>query len=191
MRQPLEDGIVTITRASSTASFPSRFQLVCAMNPCRCGWYGHPSGRCICTEQSVRNYHSKISGPLLDRIDLIIEVPSLDFCELRMDTPGESSAQIKQRVEAARALQRERFAGGTCSCNAYMQTAELREFCELSEDCAELMRAAFDTLGMTARSYDRVRKVARTIADLEGSVEIQPQHIAEAVQYRSYQLSQR
>ncbi len=191
MRQPLEDGIVTITRASSTASFPSRFQLVCAMNPCRCGWYGHPSGRCICTEQSVRNYHSKISGPLLDRIDLIIEVPSLDFQELRMDTPSESSAQIKQRVEAARALQRERFAGSSCSCNAYMQTAELREFCELSEDCAELMRAAFDTLGMTARSYDRVRKVARTIADLEGSVEIQPQHIAEAVQYRSYQLSQR
>ena len=191
MRQPLEEGIVTITRANSTATFPSRFQLVCAMNPCRCGWYGHPSGRCTCTEQSIRTYHSKISGPLLDRIDLIIEVPSLDFQELRVDDLAESSAVIKDRVEQARSVQRQRFQGSGCTCNAHMQTKELRQYCELSDPCAAIMEAAFESLGLTARSYDRIRKVARTIADLDYSIEIQPQHIAEAVQYRSYQFSQR
>lgn len=191
MRQPLEEGTVTITRANSTATFPSRFQLVCAMNPCRCGWYGHPSGRCICTEQSIRNYHSKISGPLLDRIDLIIEVPSLDFQELRLDSLAESSSAIKSRVEQVRMVQRQRFEGTGCTCNAHMQTKELRQFCNLSDPCAAIMEAAFESLGLTARSYDRIRKVARTIADLDFSVEIQPQHIAEAVQYRSYQFSQR
>ncbi len=191
MRQPLEEGIVTITRANSTATFPSRFQLICAMNPCRCGWYGHPSGRCTCTEQSIRNYHSRISGPLLDRIDLIIEVPSLDFQELRGDERAECSAAIKSRVEQAITIQRQRFQGTGCGCNAHMQTGELRKYCELSDPCAAIMEAAFESLGLTARSYDRIRKVARTIADLDYSIEIQPQHIAEAVQYRSYQFSQR
>ena len=191
MRQPLEDGVVTISRASGTLSYPSRFQLVCAMNPCRCGWYGHPSGRCTCSEHSVSQYHGRISGPMLDRIDLIIEVPSLDFSELRTDLPTESSADIKRRVEAAREIQRQRFAGTSCSCNAYMQTSELRDHCYLSDDCADLIRDVFEMLGLTARSYDRIRKVARTIADLDNSPEIQPKHIAEAVQYRSYQFSQR
>ncbi len=190
MRQPLEDGTVTITRAGGTASYPSRFQLVCAMNPCRCGWYGDPSGRCVCSEQSVRQYHSRISGPLLDRIDIIVEVPSLEFDELRSDSQSEPSAAVKERVEAARRIQRERYGAGKCQCNAHMDSSELRSYCSLSDDCAELMKQAFDALGLTARSYDRIRKVARTIADLDNSPEIQPMHIAEAIQYRSYQLTQ-
>lgn len=188
MRQPLEDGVVTISRASGAASFPSQFQLVCAMNPCRCGWYGDPSGRCVCTQASVHQYLSKISGPLLDRIDIIVEVPALNFEELRIHSAPESSAEVKQRVNAARKIQDKRYEGTNCRCNAYMQTKQLREFCELDEACATLMKQAFDALGLTARSYDRIRKVARTIADLDGSENIQPQHIAEAIQYRSYQL---
>lgn len=190
MRQPLEDGVVNISRASGTASYPSQFQLVCAMNPCRCGWYGDPSRRCACSRLSVQQYHSKISGPLLDRIDIIVEAPALNFEELRSHSAPESSADIKKRVEAARNIQRERFAGTRCHCNANMQTPELRSFCNLSDDCAALMKQAFESLGLTARSYDRIRKVARTIADLDASVEIQPQHIAEAIQYRTYQFSQ-
>ena len=190
MRQPLEDGVVTISRVNGTAVFPSRFQLVCAMNPCRCGWYGDPSGRCTCTEASVRSYLSRISGPLLDRIDIIIEVPALNFDQLRSHAEPEPSAAVKKRVEAARSIQKTRFADGKCSCNANMQTPELKRFCNLSEECAQLMRQAYDALGLTARSYDRIRKVARTIADLDGSPEILPQHIAEAIQYRTYQFSQ-
>lgn len=189
MRQPLEDGVVTISRVSGTASFPSRFQLVCAMNPCRCGWYGDPSGRCTCSEASVRNYLSRISGPLLDRIDIIIEVPALNFDQLRTRTDAESSADVKKRVEAARKVQEARFTDEKCRCNADMQTPELRRHCVLDEDCAELMRQAYDALGLTARSYDRIRKVARTIADLEESEQILPRHVAEAIQYRTYQFS--
>lgn len=190
MRQPLEDGVVTISRASGSASFPSRFQLVCAMNPCRCGWYGDPSGRCVCTRASVQNYLSRISGPLLDRIDIIVEVPALNFEELRSHTESEPSSEIKKRVEAARGIQRSRFDGGKCRCNANMQTAELKRWCTLDDACAALMKQAFDALGLTARSYDRIRKVARTIADLAGSPEIRPEHIAEAIQYRTYRFSQ-
>ena len=190
MRQPLEDGVVTISRASATASFPSQFQLVCAMNPCRCGWYGDPSGRCVCSQSSVNQYLSRISGPMLDRIDIIIEVPALNFEELRSHSAPESSAEIKKRVEAARERQRKRFTRGRCRCNANMETYELRKFCALDNACATLMQQAFDALGLTARSYDRLRKVARTIADLEGSEEIKPHHIAEAVQYRTFRFTQ-
>ena len=190
MRQPLEDGVVTISRASGSASYPSQFQLVCAMNPCRCGWYGDPSGRCTCSQNSVRQYLSRLSGPLLDRIDIIVEVPAMAFDELRSRTSPEPSTRIKQRVEAARDIQRRRFTVGKCHCNANMQAAELRKYCDLDEDCATLMRQAFDALGLTARSYDRIRKVARTIADLDGSETIRPQHIAEAIQYRTYQFTQ-
>ena len=191
MRQPLEDGVVTISRASGSASFPSRFQLVCAMNPCRCGWYGDPSGRCICSQASVQSYLSRISGPMLDRIDIIVEVPALNFTQLRAHEEPEPSSAIKKRVEAARDLQLARFAGTSCRCNADMQAKELRRWCELDDACAVLMQQAFDALGLTARSYDRIRRVARTIADLDGSAEIQPQHLAEAIQYRTYQLVQR
>ena len=138
----------------------------------------------------MRSYLSRISGPLLDRIDIIIEVPALNFDQLRSHAEPEPSAAVKQRVEAAREVQKTRFSGGKCNCNANMQTPELKRFCSLSEDCAALMKQAYDALGLTARSYDRIRKVARTIADLDGSPEIQPQHIAEAIQYRTYQFSQ-
>ena len=191
MRQPLEDGVVTISRASGSASFPSRFQLVCAMNPCRCGWYGDPSGRCVCSPASVQSYLSRISGPMLDRIDIIVEVPALNFTQLRAHEEPEPSSAVKKRVEAARGRQLARFAGTDCRCNADMQAKELRRWCELDDACAALMQQAFDALGLTARSYDRIRRVARTIADLDGSAEIQPQHLAEAIQYRTYQLVQR
>ena len=188
LRQPLEDGRVTISRATASCTFPSRFMLVCAMNPCKCGWYGHPSGRCTCTERSIHQYLSRISGPLLDRIDLIVEVPALEFDELKARPNGEPSAVIKARVDAARAIQHRRY-GGRLACNAQMGPRELRDWCALSPECEGLMRSAFDALGLTARSYDRILRVARTIADLDGANEIAPAHIAEAVQYRSTQLS--
>ena len=187
LRQPLEDGSVTVSRVAASVSFPSRFMLVCAMNPCKCGWYGHPSGRCRCTEQEVRRYHSRISGPLLDRIDLIVEVPALDYEELRRKSPAEPSAAIKARVDAARERQRERF-GDRAMCNARMEQKELRAFCALDEEGDALMKAAFDAMNLSARSYDRILRVARSIADLEGADAIRPEHIAEAVQYRSFEL---
>ncbi len=184
LRQPLEDGAVTVSRVAASVSFPSRFMLVCAMNPCKCGWYGHPSGRCRCTPQEVRRYHSRISGPLLDRIDLIVEVPALDYEELKRRKPAEPSAAIKARVDAARAIQRRRF-GGERS-NAHMDTKDLRQYCALDAEGDRLMKDAFQALGLSARSYDRILRVARTIADLAGSESIGQEHLAEAIQYRSY-----
>ncbi|MGX8693047.1 MAG: YifB family Mg chelatase-like AAA ATPase [Clostridia bacterium] len=186
LRQPLEDGEVTVSRVAGTVTYPSRFMLVCAMNPCKCGWYGHPSGRCHCSEAEVRRYHSRISGPLLDRIDLIVEVPALEYEELRRRTPSEPSAAIKARVDAARQIQRGRFGGDGTMCNAHIGTKELRQFCALSAEGEELMRQAFDAMGLSARSYDRILRVARTIADLAGSESIEPEHVAEAIQYRTY-----
>ena len=185
LRQPLEDGEVTVSRVSGTVKYPSRFMLVCAMNPCRCGWYGHPSGRCKCSPLDIRRYHSRISGPLLDRIDLIVQVPSLEFEELRSRKPGESSAAIKKRVDAARVVQRRRY-GENSMCNAFIGPKELREYCVLTPACEELMHMAFDAMGLTARSYDRILRVARTIADLAGEENIAEEHIAEAIQYRTH-----
>lgn len=190
MRQPLEDGKVTISRISGAVTYPAEFMLVCAMNPCKCGWYGDPSGRCRCSEQAVQSYRSRISGPMLDRIDIVVEVPAVHFEDLRSRAEAESSASVKQRVNAAREIQNQRFGSGGM-CNARMGPNEMRRFCVLSEESAALMKNAFDAMGLTARSYDRILKVARTVADLDGSEEIRPQHIAEAIQYRAVNLGNR
>jgi len=188
MRQPLEDGQVTIARVSGTVTYPAEFMLVCAMNPCKCGWYGDPSGRCNCSQNSVDAYRSRISGPMLDRIDIIIEVPAVKFDELRRRAEAEPSAVIKDRVDEARQRQNKRFGQSSGLCNARMGPQEIRKYCRLDEDSAELLRRAFDVFGLTARSYDRILKVARTIADLDDSQDIQKQHIAEAIQYRTVNL---
>lgn len=186
LRQPMEDGEVTVSRVAGTVTFPARFMLVCAMNPCKCGWHGHPSGRCKCSEHEVRRYHSRISGPLLDRIDLIVEVPALEYEELKRKKASESSAEIKKRVNAAREIQRKRFSGDGAMNNSRISPKALREHCALDEEGETLMKAAFDAMGLSARSYDRILRVARTIADLEGSENIQSAHLAETIQYRTY-----
>ncbi|OUO40890.1 YifB family Mg chelatase-like AAA ATPase [Flavonifractor sp. An306] len=183
LRQPLEEGQVVISRAAGSEKFPARFMLVCAMNPCKCGWYGYGS-RCRCTHQAVEKYLGKLSGPLLDRIDLYVEVPPLEFEELSRRSQGESSAAIKARVDAARAIQAARFGADGPACNAQMGPRELAEFCALDGAGSALVQGAFDRLGLTARSYDRILRVARTIADLDGAAGIGVDHLAEAIQYR-------
>ena len=188
LRQPLEDGEVTITRTAGTVKLPSRFMLVCAMNPCRCGWRGHPSGRCTCTDQMVEKYVSRISGPLLDRMDLHVEVPSVEFDAMRRREQPEPSSAVKARVDAARARQAARFAGSAVSCNAHMPPALVGQFCALDDTGEKLLCSAFERMGLTARSHDRILRVARTIADLEGAEAIAPVHLAEAIQYRNTRI---
>lgn len=191
LRQPLEDGQVSICRSAGTATYPADFMLVCAMNPCKCGWHGHQSGRCRCSEMSVRKYHEKLSGPLLDRIDIVVEVPALEFEELRIRQQAESSESIRERVNAARLRQRGRLAADGIDCNSRMEQKQLRRDCELSPECEELMKMAFDRMGLTARSYDRILRVARTIADLDAAENIAANHLAEAIQYRTYDFLNR
>ena len=191
MRQPLEDAQVTISRVSGSVTYPAEFMMVCAMNPCKCGWYGDPSGRCSCSERAVEAYRGRISGPMLDRIDIVVEVPSVHFEDLRTRAEAEPSAAVRERVNTARERQNLRFGKGSSMCNARMGPDEMRRYCELDEPSAELMKQAFEAMGLTARSYDRILKVARTVADLDGSEDIQVQHIAEAIQYRAVNLGNR
>ncbi|MGA9968141.1 MAG: YifB family Mg chelatase-like AAA ATPase [Terriglobales bacterium] len=188
MRQPLEDGTVCIARASMSLTFPARFMLAAAMNPCPCGYFNDRSRECHCTPPVIQRYMSKISGPLLDRIDIHIDVPAVNYKEMRSGAEPESSAEIRERVMRARGSQLERFASSPREklyCNAQMGPRHIRAFCELSADCEKLLERAMAQQGLTARAHDRILKVARTIADLEGGKSIEPKHIAEAIQYRT------
>ncbi len=184
MRQPLEDHMVTISRASGTLTFPANFQLIAAMNPCPCGYWGDPTHNCTCSPAIVTRYQKRISGPLLDRFDIHVEVPRVEYEKLASDRAGEPSDAIRARVMAARERQQVRFTGTPLTCNADMGPVHIREYCEVDEAGKSLMRAAMQQLGMSARSFHRVLKLARTIADLEGAEKIQPAHLAEALQYR-------
>jgi magnesium chelatase family protein len=188
MRQPLEDGTVCIARASMSLTFPARFMLAAAMNPCPCGFFNDRSHECHCTHPMIQRYMQKISGPLMDRIDIHIDVPAVNYKEMRSAAEPESSGRIRDRVIKARALQQERFSSVTRTkvySNAQMTAQNIRAFCELSPDCERLLERAMTQQGLTARAHDRILKVARTIADLEGAKAIEPKHIAEAIQYRS------
>ncbi len=185
LRQPLEDGDVTIARAQASLTFPARFQMIGAMNPCPCGFHTDPQRECTCTPMQIQRYLKQISGPLLDRIDIHIEVPRLTPDEVMQRQPGEPSAAVRERVIGARERQRERFAGTPFHHNAEMNTKALREFCPLADEVEALLRTAIEQFALSARAHDRIVKLARTIADLDGSVEIGVAHAAEGVQYRS------
>jgi magnesium chelatase family protein len=184
MRQPMEDKIVTISRAQGTLTFPANFMLLAAMNPCPCGYFNDPVKECTCSLSMVSRYQKRISGPLLDRIDIHVEVPRVDYDKLSSDRLGEPSAAIRERVGAARDIQRQRFEGTELACNADMGPAEVRQYCKVDQAGKSLLRAAMQQLAMSARAYHRILKLARTIADLAGSERIETVHLAEAIQYR-------
>lgn len=187
LRQPLEDHKITITRAAGHCTFPSNFMLVCAMNPCRCGYYGHPSKKCTCRADDIKKYMSRISGPLLDRIDIQIEVSSLTFDDLSTAEAGESSAVIRERVNAARSMAVKRFSEGNegIYANADMSSSQIRRYAKVDEAGMALLRAAYDSMGLSARGHDRILRVARTIADLAGEETIGAMHMAEAIRMRT------
>ncbi len=189
MRQPVEDGTVTIARAAMSLTFPSRFMLAAAMNPCPCGFFNDPSRECTCTPPMIQRYVSKISGPLLDRIDIHIDMPAVRFQELRQDAGGEGSEAIRARVVKARQRQLRRFAGEKIYCNAQMSSRQIRKYCNISPECERLLESAMSRLGLSARAHDRILKVARTIADLEGAESIATANVSEAIQYRSLDRS--
>ena len=190
LRQPLEDGKITITRTLGRLTYPCSFMLVCAMNPCKCGYYGHPTKECTCKSADIKKYVSKISGPLLDRIDIQIEVPSLSYKEMASTDVPECSEVIRQRVNSARKIMQKRFEndfkenGTKITCNAQMEAKHIRKYCKLNEECSTLMEQAYTNLGLSARGHDRILRLARTIADLGESEEITVMHLAEAIQLR-------
>jgi len=185
LRQPLEEGSITITRSSITASFPARFMMVAAMNPCPCGYFGDRVRTCRCSPQQIRQYQGKISGPLMDRIDLHIEVPSVKYRALSGKESGETSHAVKSRVNAAREIQKKRFNQDSLACNARMTEKQIKAFCAIDEDSHKLIEMAIEKLGLSARAINRILKVSRTIADLEEKLNIESAHVAEAIQYRS------
>jgi magnesium chelatase family protein len=185
LRQPLEGGDVTIARAAGTLTFPARFMLVAAMNPCPCGYLGLAGKSCSCSTGQISRYRAKLSGPLLDRIDLHIEMPAVEYHDLAEREPGESSTAIRERCQAARAIQQARFAGTNIRCNSHMNAAAVKEFCVLDDEARNVLKMAISELGFSARAYDRILRVSRTIADLAGEEQIQVEHVLEAVQYRN------
>lgn len=185
LRQPLEDQKVTISRAAGAITYPCSFMLVAAMNPCPCGYYGHPTRKCTCSQKQVAAYLSKISGPLLDRFDIHIEVPPVEFEHISSTNKEESSAQIRERVQAAREIQNARFKGTSVTCNARITSDMLSEVCIMTDKAKETLKNVFEKMGLSARAYDRILKVARTIADMNGAEVIDKAHIAQAVQFRS------
>ncbi len=189
LRQPLEDGTVTIARAAMSLTFPARFMLAAAMNPCPCGFFNDPSRECTCTPPMIQRYVSKISGPLLDRIDIHIDMPAVKYRELREDGGGETSTQIRERVIKARERQLARYQGEKIYSNAQMSSRQIRKYCNISADCERLLESAMTRLGLSARAHDRILKVSRTIADLDAAEDISTTHISEAIQYRSLDRS--
>ena len=185
LRQPLEDRHINISRAKYSVDYPANFTLIASMNPCPCGYYNHPTKECTCSAASVHRYMSHVSGPLMDRIDMHIEVVPVSISAMSSNDPVESSSEIRRRVVAAREIQRQRFEGLNIHCNAMMNSSMLRQFAPLDKGCAELLELAMGRLNLSARAYDRIIKVARTIADLEGKANIEANHISEAIGYRS------
>ncbi len=185
MRQPIEDGMVTISRASTSVAFPARFMLAAAMNPCPCGFYQHPVKECTCTPNQIKNYLSRISGPLLDRIDIHIEVPAVKYTEMSSNNGSESSGEVRKRVVRARKIQQARYQNRNIHCNASMGSQDTRKYCRLDGPSQQLLEQAINRLGLSARAYDRILKVSRTIADLAEDEQITIEHISEAIQYRS------
>ncbi len=185
LRQPIEDGCVTISRVAGTLTYPCSITLIAAMNPCPCGFFGHPKKECTCTPRQVSKYLSRVSGPMLDRLDIHVEVPPVDFDSLKSKGNEESSAQIRARVDKAREIQNKRYKGTGITCNARLTPAMLTKFCVLSPDAESALKTVFDKMGMSGRAYDRILKVARTIADLDNSSVIETAHILQAIQFRS------
>ena len=185
LRAPIEDGQVTISRANGRLTYPCEFSLVAAMNPCPCGYFGHNKKACICSQQAVKRYLAKISGPMLDRLDIHVEVPAVEYEELTGKRDGETSREIKLRVEKARAIQNERYKGTDITCNARLTSNLMQKYCKLDNSANKILKNAFESLGMSARSYDRILKIARTVADLDGKDTITATHIAQAIQFRS------
>lgn len=184
LRQPIEDGKVTISRAAGTVTYPCRIMIIAAMNPCPCGYYGHPTRKCVCSPRQVSQYLSRVSGPLLDRFDMHVEVAPADYKSISSGAKAEPSAAIRERVQRARDIQQKRFAGTDITCNAQITSDILHEVCRLTPDADGILKESFNRLGLSARSYDRILKVSRTIADMDGSEIIDRKHIAQAVRYR-------
>jgi len=193
LRQPLEDGQITVSRAAGSATYPSRFQLVAAMNPCKCGYYGHPTHPCTCSPSAVRQYRSRVSGPLLDRIDLCVEMDPIAFDELHAASPSESSAALRQQVLRARQVQAKRYAAPGYEgvrCNAQLTAGQVRRVCRMTPGAEQLLRASYDTLGLSARAHDRILRVARTVADLAGKSLLDEDALLEALQYRAQEKAE-